>query len=177
MILFYDLETTGFSYANNKIDIIERYFEEYTTHIVPSAGLLKPVNVPFIPFNITALTGINKEMVTEHGDQFQQFRQEINDLLNICNNPIFIAHNGNSFDHRLLQEANILTKDKCTFLDSKMIIRLFLDHPVANKSLLEIYTHLFKKSPNAHRAEADVFMLIEIFRKLKIIPEKIIGMK
>ena len=177
MIFFYDLETTGFSYANNKIDIIERYFEEYSTHIVPSAGLLKPVNVPFIPFNITALTGITMEMVACHGHSFHQFRNEIHELLNICNNPIFIAHNGNSFDHKILTEANILSWDKCLFLDSRMIIRLFLDHPVSNKSLLDIYSHLFKKVPVAHRAEADVQMLIEIFIKLNISSEKIIGMK
>jgi hypothetical protein len=41
MIFFYDLETTGLFSYDKKIDIIERYFEEYSTGIIPSQGLLK----------------------------------------------------------------------------------------------------------------------------------------
>ena len=176
MIFFYDLETTGFMYAHNKMDILERHFEEYTTGIVPSSGLLKPVDVPFIPFNITALTGITKEQVDERGHTFQMFKREMNELFNYCVMPIFIAHNGNSFDHKILVNKNIFLYENCKFLDSKMIIRLFLDHPVTNKSLSDIFQHLFKFTPVVHRAESDVKMLISIFRKLGISEEKILNM-
>jgi hypothetical protein len=68
MIFLYDLETTGLAYANKKMDIIERHIEEYTTGVVASSGLVRPLNIPFIPFQITRLTGITKEMVDEKGE-------------------------------------------------------------------------------------------------------------
>jgi len=176
MIFFYDLETTGLSYKGKKVDIIERYFEEYTTSIIPSSGLLKPQEIKFIPFDITALTGITMEMVNEKGDTLQHFRNDIDTLLNYCEKPIFIAHNGNSFDHKLLLSKEILKIEKCHFLDSRMIIRLFLDNPVSEKSLSDIFKYLFRFLPIVHRAESDVHMLIEIFRKLEITEEKIINM-
>ena len=176
MIFLYDLETTGFAYANKKMDILERYFEEFSTGIVPSSGLLKPVDVPFIPFEITALTGITKDMLYERGDHIQRFKNEMDELFKYCKMPIFVAHNGNSFDHKILLEKNILSYDNCKFLDSRMIIRLFLDDPVSGKSLSDIFKHLFKFLPVAHRAQTDVKMMISIFQKLGINEEKILRM-
>jgi len=176
MIFIYDLETTGLAYSNKKIDIIERHFEEYTTGIVASSGLLKPVNVPFIPFDITKITGITKEMVYQNGNSMEDFKKEMNNILLYCNKPIFIAHNGNSFDHKIMTDSKILDYHKCKFLDSKMIIRLFLNNPVTNKSLSDIFMYLFNFIPVIHRAESDVRMLISIFRKLDISEEKILNM-
>jgi len=176
MIFMYDLETTGFLYSNKKMDIIDRHFEEYTTSIIVSTGLLKPVDVPFIPFEITKLTGITKEHVYESGNTFSQFKSEIEEVLRYCNMPIFIAHNGNSFDHRILISKDIITNFNCKLLDSRIIIKLFLNDDVANKSLLDIFQYLFKFSPVAHRANSDVKMLISIFRKLEITEEKILNM-
>jgi len=176
MIFIYDLETTGFSYTNKKIDIIERHFEELTTMIIPSSGLLKPVNVPFIPFHITSITGITKEDVYNHGDSIDKFKNEMKKLFHYCNNPIFIAHNGNSFDHKILLNENIFTYDNCKLLDSKMIIRLFLNDNITNKSLSDIFKYLFKYNPDAHRAKSDVEMLKSIFHKLGITEDKILNM-
>jgi len=176
MIFMYDLETTGLLYSNKKIDIIDRHFEEYTTSIIVSTGLLKPVDVPFIPFEITKLTGITKENVFESGCNFSQFKSEIEEVLTYCNMPIFIAHNGNCFDHKLLISKNIITNFNCKLLDSRIIIKLFLNDDVANKSLLDIFQYLFMFSPVAHRANSDVKMLISIFRKLEITEEKILNM-
>lgn len=177
MIIMYDLETTGLCYSGKKVDIIERHFEEYTTGIQFSSGFIKPVYVPFIPYEITSLTGITKEMVYENGSSFLDFKNEMDILLKYCNKPIFIAHNGNSFDHKILVERNILNYDKCILLDSKVIIRLFLNDPITNKSLSEIFKFLFGFIPTVHRAMSDVKMLISIFEKLNITYEKILKFK
>jgi superfamily I DNA/RNA helicase len=176
MIFFYDLETTGFRSEYNKMDIIERYFEEYTTCIIPSSGLIKLVDVPYLPFEITSLTGITQNMLYENGDHIEKFKREIDELLSYCNNPIFIAHNGNSFDHKILLERGIFEREKCKFLDSRMIIRLFLKNEVGEKSLSDIFKYLFKFNLVAHRAAADVKMMIAIFRKLEIDDDKILAM-
>ena len=176
MIFVYDLETTGLLYSNKKIDIIDRHFEELTTSIIISTGLLKPVDVPFIPFEITKLTGITKEMVYESGDHFSKFKSELEEVMEFCHMPIFIAHNGNSFDHKILINKNIITNFNCKLLDSRIIIKLFLNDDVTNKSLLDIFQYLFKYTPIAHRANSDVKMLISIFQKLEITEEKILNM-
>ena len=178
MIFIYDLKTTGLSYANKKIDIIERHFEEYTIGIVPSSGLIKPV-VPFIPFNITKMTGITKELVDQssNNNTMDDFKKEMTDLLEYCYKPIFIAHNGNNFDHKIMIDKNLITYDKCKLLDSRVIIKLFFNDPIADKSLNDIYQYLFKIKTPLNRAPNDVKMLISIFKKLNITENKILNMK
>jgi hypothetical protein len=177
MIFIYDLETTGTSYSNNKVDIIDRHFEEYSTSIIASSGLLKPVHVPFIPFQISTLTGIKKEDIDENGDHINKFRNEIKEVFKHCKNPIFIAHNGNSSMHKILLNNNIFSYDNCKLLDSKLIIRLFLNDNIVNKNLSDIYKYLFNNVPNnINRSKTDVKMLIDIFRKLDINEHKILNM-
>ncbi len=175
MIFLYDLETTGTAYANKKMDIIERHFEELTLGFVPSAGLLKPVGVPFIPFEVTQRTGITKEAVYESGDEYMTFQFEMNELLSCCSMPVFIAHNGNSFDHKIMIDKKILSYENARLLDSRVIIRLFLNDPVVNKSLSDIFQYLFKFTPVVHRAHSEVKMLISILKRLDITEEKILN--
>ena len=174
MIFFYDLETTGLTYTGQKVDIIERYFQELVTGIIPSYGLIKPVSNSLISPFIENLTGITNELLYQSGESINKFKNEMNLLMTCCYKPIFIAHNGNSFDHKLLLSQNILDNNKCRFLDSKMIIRLFLDNEITNKSLIDIFNYLFNFRPIGHRAEADVKMLIAIFKKLEISEDKIL---
>jgi hypothetical protein len=179
MIFLYDLKTTGLSYANKKIDIIERHFEEYTLGFVPSTGLIKPINVPFIPFNVTKITGITKTLVDEstNNNMMDDFKKEMYDLLEHCYKPIFIAHNGNNFDHKIMIDKNLITYDKCKLLDSRVIIKLFFNDPIADKSLNDIFQYLFKIKPLVNRATSDVKMLIAIFKRLDITEHKILNMK
>ena len=179
MIFLYDLKTTGLSYANKKIDIIERHFEEYTIGFIPSTGLIKPVSVPFIPFNISKITGITKELVDEStiNNTMDDFKKEINELLEHCYKPILIAHNGNNFDHKIMIDKNLITYDKCKLLDSRVIIKLFFNDPIADKSLNDIFQYLFKIKPLVNRANSDVKMLIAIFKRLNITEDKILNMK
>ena len=176
MIFMYDLETTGLSYTNKKIDIIERHIEEYTTKIIASSGLVKPINFPFIPFQITRLTGITKDMVNDNGDTYDIFQKDMKEIMNYCYKPIFIAHNGNSFDHKIMMERNLLSYEDCKLLDSRIIIRLFLNDPITEKSLSDIFQYLFKFKPITHRAKSDVKMMMDIFEKLNITEDKLLNM-
>ena len=174
MIFFYDLETSGLLTSGDDIDIIDRHFEEYTTSCVPSSGLIKPYYHKCLNYEIVKLTGITDENLKQFGCNINDFYEEIEDIFLYCNNPIFVAHNGNSFDHKLLLQKQILKPNKCRLLDSRVILRLFLDNDVSNKSLSIIFEKLFGYTPVAHRANSDVKMMLLIFKKLKINAEKII---
>lgn len=167
MVFFYHLETTGNAYTNKKIDIIDRHFQEYSTNIITSSGLLKPLNMPFIPFDILSKLEITKEMVYESGDNIDKFKKELNEMLEYCNQPIFISHTVN--DNKFIFPYN-----KCKTIDSKNIIRLFLNDIISNKSLLEIFQYLFKTKFVSNRSIGNVNMLISIFKKLDIDENKIL---
>jgi len=175
MIFIYDLETTGLNVNDDTIDIIDRHFEEYETSVIPSSGLVKLEHNPCVPFEIMELTSISSEQLLNYGCEYKKFSMEMENIFSYCEQPIFIAHNGFSFDHKIMMNKNLINRNKARFLDSKMIIRLFLKNDVGNKSLLKIFEHLFGYSPVAHRANSDVKMLIMIMKKLDINSEKIIN--
>lgn len=174
MIFFYDLETSGLLTSGEKIDIIDRHFEEYTTSCIPSSGLVKPYYHKCLNYEIIKLTGITDNNLKKFGCDIRDFYEEMENIFMYCNNPIFVAHNGNSFDHKLLLQKQILKPNKCRLLDSRVILRLFLEKDISNKSLSIIFENLFGYIPVAHRANSDVKMLLLIFKKLKINAEKII---
>ena len=177
MIFIYDLETTGLIQNNQFVDIIDRHFEEYETSCVASSGLVKPTQNKCIPFEIMELTHISNEELLNYGDDYMKFSQEIDNIFSYCEEPIFIAHNGFSFDHKIMIDKKLIDKNKAKFLDSRMIIRLFLEKEIASKSLSQIFVHLFGYSPVAHRANNDVQMLIMIMKKLNINASKIMNIQ
>jgi thymidine kinase len=178
-VFAYDLETTGLIEHSHGItffpDIIERHFQELYLDYVPSSGLIKP------PFPLSKLveniTGIKNSELNKLASQdlidkdLSRFKNEIDEIYKYCDRPIFIAHNGNSFDHKILMQKNIIDTSKCRTMDSKMIIRLFYNDGIDlfNKKLEFIYnTVVGKEITGAHRASVDVQMMIEIFHKLNI---------
>ena len=107
MIFIYDLETTGLITNNDFVDIIDRHFEEFDTSVIPSSGLVKLEHNPCIPYEIMELTSISDEQLLNYGDNYYKFSQEIDNIFSYCENPIFIAHNGNSFDHKILNSIKL----------------------------------------------------------------------
>ena len=173
MIFFYDLKTTGGNYANNKLDIIDRYFEEYTTKIIPSSGLLKPIMVPFIPFDVVKTTGITKDMIDETADKYETFIKEIKQIFDLYEMPIFISN----VDNKILINKNIFNMEKCRVLDAKMIIKMFIENKdIASKDIKDIYEYFFKILPKTNRAELETKVIIDIFRYLNITNNMIIKM-
>lgn len=173
MIFIYDLETTGLNYSNGNVDIIDCCIIEYNTNTIVENNLVKPLSINcFIPFNITQLTGITTEMVRNSGISIYQLIYNIKEIVNLCNNPIFIAHNGNSFDHKILQKHDVFNGE-CILIDSISIINLIgtiLKFDV-NGTLENIYYSIFKEKIKGHRAKVDAEILIKIFDRLNITPD------
>jgi DNA polymerase III epsilon subunit-like protein len=155
----YDLETTGLNIE--KLEVIERYFEEYNLGYVPSSGLIKPFFK--ISSEITNITKITNKML-ENGDNKKKFKNELRNIFNYCDNPKFMAHNGYVFDHRILFKS----LSPSQLLDSRFIIRMLNDVDTHKMKLGNIYELILKKKPeNCHRAKDDVKMMIEILKHLK----------
>lgn len=176
-IFIYDLETTGREIDN--LDIIERYFEEYNLKFSPSSGLIK-INYP-LSFNIINLTHITDNDLIKNGENFSKFKEDMLEIFKYCDNPILIAHNGHTFDHKILQSKELINTDegnKCRILDSRTIIRMFYTGKDLWKYCLgDMYREIIGKGKeNTHRAKVDVEIMVEIFEKLGIKAEDIINL-
>lgn len=160
LLFLYDLETTGLD--TQTCEIIERYFLEYNLNFVISEGIIN-INKTIPPF-ITDLTGISNKMIF-NGDDTKKIYSDIEELYKYSTNPKFMAHNGNSFDHKILTHQKILPKNYDNLLDSRYIIRMLADSD--NNDLKYLFDTIVKtKIENYHRAKVDVIMLQQIMKKL-----------
>lgn len=171
-VYVYDLETTGLS--TDTCDIIERHFVDYFDNSVISTGLIKSKE-PLSEF-ISNLTGITDKDFINSDKDITNFKSDINKIFRLCENPIFIAHNGNNFDHKVLKQQNILNEEKCILLDSREMINSCYNSSTYNKKLGDIYKMIIGyEKKNTHRADTDTDMIVEIFKKLDITNNKILS--
>lgn len=172
MIFVYDLETTGLNVM--KCEVIERYMYELTHNATFSLGIIKAKNK--VPKEVINLTGITQKEVNK-GEDFSIFKNEVKAMLLICHKPIFVAHNGNVFDHLVLKFKGILDGN-CRLLDSRAVIRQLSANKVGNESLVNTYKIVCGSEFNgeAHRAKADVCMILDIFNKINVQPIDIVKM-
>jgi DNA polymerase-3 subunit epsilon len=121
MYAIIDIETTGGSPKFEKITDIaiivhdgQRIVDTYTTLINPEK---------YIPYNITALTGISNEMVADAPKFFEVARK----IVEMTQGHTFVAHNVN-FDYRFIKEEfarlgyDYRRKTLCTVKLSRKII-------------------------------------------------------
>ena len=125
---------------------------------------------------ITEITGITDDDFNNSDDNISIFKKDIERIFKLCDMPIFIAHNGNRFDHEILVNKNIINKYNCILLDSREIISVSHNkRNLYNKKLGEIYENIMGyKKENIHRAKEDTDMIIEIFNKINITSDKIL---
>lgn len=159
--LIYDLETTGLNI--NKLEIIEISIKDYDTEMVIFNELIKPSYLP--PF-IIELTKITNEMLINR-PTFNVIKKKFNNIMKKINTCKMLAHNGKSFDDKIINRFNMVNKNTVKFIDTMNLIPLFID--LQKKNLGYIYNLIFKKDFKAHRAMADVDAIIKILKHLNII--------
>lgn len=155
-----DIETTGGAVGNSCMTEIairifngQKVIDQYDTLINPGQH---------IPSYITALTGINQEMVAE-SPFFKDIAQKVFDLLN---GRIFVAHNVNfdySFIKQQLADAGIhwSAKRLCTVRLSRKI-----QPGLPSYSLGRLCKYFSIDHQQRHRAAGDVDATVSLFRLL-----------
>ncbi len=155
-----DVETTGGGIAGNRITEIcisllqnGKEIDKYTTLINPERE---------IPHHITALTGINNEMVAQ-APRFFEVAEKID---HFTKDAIFVAHNV-SFDYNVIRGEfrmlgqNYIRKKLCTVRLSRKLIPGMLSY-----SLGRLCTTINIPHHNRHRAEGDVDATVILFQRL-----------
>lgn len=155
-----DIETTGGGIKGNRLTEIcivllkgETVGDKYTTLVNPEK---------IIPPQITALTGIDNEMVV-NAPKFAEVAKKIDEF---TKDAIFVAHNVN-FDYNVLRnefnelEYEFTRKKLCTVrLSRKLIPGLF------SYSLGNLCSSINIPLINRHRAEGDTDATVLLFKKL-----------
>jgi DNA polymerase-3 subunit epsilon len=168
-VFLYDLETTGLD--TDRCEIIECNIKEYFYDETVIDTLVTPVNP--VPYDVVTLTGITNRELSIKGITVDALRSKIKSIFTICKNPIFIAHNGTMFDHKIMQRLEIFPAKYKFLLDSKVLIGQYYTKKNLYKSkettLVKMYKEIVSKDIiGAHRAGADVEMINKIFQKLDI---------
>jgi DNA polymerase III epsilon subunit-like protein len=177
-VFIYDLETTGLD--TDTCEIVECHIREYFYNEIIVDDLVLP-SVEFLPEEIIKLTGITEKELRVKGITIEALRKKIARIFKTCNNPIFIAHNGTQFDHKIMQRLEIFPENYKFLLDSKTIIGQFYTKKNLYKSketsLIKMHKEIVNKDiKNAHRANADVSMIVDIFKSLNITLQNILVM-
>ena len=157
MYAIVDIETTGGYAANHRITEIAIYHhdgiqitDEYHTLLNPGRN---------IPFYITGLTGITSEMVLDA----PTFEEVAEDLFNLLEGKVFVAHNAH-FDYSFLKREfelsgiNWNAKKLCTVRLSRKIIP-----GLKSYSLGTLSESLGITITNRHRAGGDASATAKIF--------------
>jgi DNA polymerase-3 subunit epsilon len=157
MYAIVDIETTGGYAANHRITEIAIYLhdgiritDEYHTLLNPGRN---------IPFYITGLTGITTEMVLDA----PAFEEVADDLFNLLDGKVFVAHNAH-FDYSFLKREfemagiNWTSKKLCTVRLSRKIIP-----GLRSYSLGTLSESLGITITNRHRAGGDASATAKIF--------------
>jgi len=160
-----DVETTGGGIAGNRITEIcialmknGEVVDKYTTLVNPERD---------IPHHITALTGIDNEMVAD-APRFCEVAEKIAEF---TQDAIFVAHNV-SFDYNVIRgEFRLLgqyynRKKLCTVRLSRKLIPGMLSYSLGRLCNTINIPHL-----NRHRAEGDVDATVILFQRLLSLDE------
>lgn len=160
-----DVETTGGGISGNRITEIciallkdGEVVDKYTTLVNPERE---------IPYHITALTGIDNEMVAD-APRFFEIAEKIEEF---TKDAIFVAHNV-SFDYNVIRgEFRLLgqhynRKKLCTVRLSRKLIPGLLSYSLGRLCNTINIQHL-----NRHRAEGDVDATTILFQRLLSLDE------
>jgi DNA polymerase III epsilon subunit-like protein len=125
-----------------------------------------------IPAFITKITGINNAMLKGKPSHDKVAQLLVSKFRNMSLYK-FLAHNGNSFDHKIMTFYKLIDVKLARCMDTKTIIPLHMPLGVKldSKAQVSIFKVLFpNESYDAHRAMNDVDALIRILKFLGVDP-------
>lgn len=160
MYVIVDIETTGGNITNGKITEIAIYRHDGNKIVDEFVSLVNPESI--IPPFITSLTGISNEMVASA----PPFYAIAKDIVAICKDAIFIAHNV-GFDYNFIKHEfkslgyNFDMPSLCTV---KLSRKLLPGH--ASYSLGKLCDALGISNGARHRAAGDALATVQLFELL-----------
>ena len=155
-IFVYDFINSGSYFTRNKVDILDRHFQEYELGFIPSSGLVKPETIQFIPFEITKKTGITIDITNNRDDSYDIMNNEIKNLIIYCEKPILLSYNRSDL---ILMDKKIVNYNDVIFININNFINL------KNNKLEDVYQKLYKTYPIILNSKDSVNIVMQILNK------------
>lgn len=154
-------------YATVYPEIMEISIKDYDTGLVIMNTLVSTKRPPVE--EVQKITNITPAML-KGKPTFIEMKQTLDSITKHFTNCNLMAHNGNSFDNKIMRFNKLFDPNKTNFLDTINIIpmHLPLGTKLESKSMGNLYQYFFGKKFIAHRAMNDVIALIKIMKHLKI---------
>lgn len=179
--IFYDFETTGTNVQTISITevsmVVEACVQGSLQVVARFTTLIRLGPDVAYPEHVQNLTGIS----VDHCQQGMPWKQALAVMIHLAGNHAeWIAHNGLKFDHALLMRdmtlyfPERLQAVNWTFQDTLLMakgVEAPTGHPPTNFKLSTLYNEWVpekdRRELQAHRAEADVLMMMAVYRVLR----------
>jgi len=147
-------------------EIIDRYVYEYNLECAISDGLIKNQ----YPLTNSHIHGIYEKDLINSDNDYTILENDFNIIKKYCNKPIFIAHNGNNFDFKIINyHIDHLDKTDDLLFDTRFFLRLFIPNVKISNKLIDLYNFFMNSNiEQTHRAKEDTMLIVYILKKLNI---------
>ncbi len=169
MIFIYEIEimNTG----NIEPEIVQRHFEEMNTGIVISEGYLYPKHIENVR------NYYDNHLLYTSSDDIYKLKQEIDDILTLCDKPLFISNYVEAYDREILNRSNILTdQTKYYIIDTTNLFVHNVGNMVYDMDTWELYNSVFKKKLDEKKCKNNVKMLKELLIHYKYMDENLLNL-
>lgn len=164
----YDLETQGLI-GRGPSGIVEIHMEDFVTGVCPVCTL---INQPYMPSRASAVNGIfardlvGMPSVQDLTDQLRHL------LIDQCHRPCMAAYNGMLFDDIIMQRDVAIDWSDVSWKDTMVLVKAAMPagaRPAKFRLGVVFNFYVDQEIPvNAHRAEADVEMMVRTLLALDI---------
>lgn len=145
----------------HEIDIVQVHFEEFTTQIIPCSGYYQPVH----PSNLSLYYDSSK--IIEYGISIETLKEDMMNIFEYCENPIFISHHAELYDLPVLQSHQIfLNQQEFKLIDHRKLLSTILhDENVLDEELSDIFLRLFQWNLDETNCQNQTKMMKYILQK------------
>ena len=177
-LLGLDVETTGLDTKKDYITEIGWALKDtqVSKPLLTEAHLLQIPDTVEITEDITDLTGIDKKILTEFGQDPKTVFQRLYKIVENYKVDYIVAHNGNAFDRPMLEsnfDKYAVPMFKCEWLDTRVDIQY--NKRLRHKNLVYLCAEHGFANPFPHAALFDVMSMMKLLSYYDI--EKVIAYK
>ncbi len=168
MIFIYQLLVIEATKFGEMSFIIDRNIQEFSSKKYVSNGLIYNNCMINIPKDIQDISKITNERLITEGDSIETLKNDINNIINECENPIFVS-TCNDTDKLLFKDFGLLKNtNDVIFVDLMKIIKMISQNRFGDMDLCDIYYTIFGNYYPFENIEDEINCMKEILNHFQI---------
>jgi superfamily I DNA/RNA helicase len=161
MIWIYDVEMVGDSLE--KADIVQIHMEDFYSKRVYLSTYCAPYGVE----NIVKYYDSDK-LLSREAKNIDEWREDIQLVLDVCEKPLFISHNADLYDQHLFQKEGLFVKGE-KVIDTRILLQYYMENKeLAKEELYVLFSEIFGYEMDETKCENQVKMLRKLLEHFGI---------